>query len=214
MSLLCLSNLVSEDYCYLSFGKKINKNVEVISACVILRYWIFHNWVEADKNKQIIIQGGPLHKNSGPMTSLTTRCLPPLHFQMLNIHLSIPTQIHPDAKLPTIHTNSPRVLEPLWEYWNTQNMCSNAEGMEEAERTIWGNSLLKLEPYAEIYPIIWQTLCPNIFPLHFQIMFISLCHVSWNFTKDFISLMSSIYKENWRVLELVFALVTGTHQGK
>ena len=54
MSLLGLSNLVSEDYWYLSFGKKINKNVEVISACVILRDWIFHNWVEADKNKQII----------------------------------------------------------------------------------------------------------------------------------------------------------------
>lgn len=93
--------------------KKINKNVEVISACVILRYWIFYNWVEADKNKQTVIQGGPLHKNSGPMTSLTIRCLPPRHFQMLNIHLSNPTQIHPDAELPTIHPNSPRVLEPL-----------------------------------------------------------------------------------------------------
>ena len=129
-----------------SSEKTINKSVEVMSACVILRYWIFHNWAEADKKKQIVIQGGPLHKNSGPMIPLTTRCLPPLHFQMLNIRLSIPTQIHPDAELPAIHPKSPRVLEPLREYWNTQNMCSKVEGMEEAERTIWSNSLLKLEP--------------------------------------------------------------------
>ena len=94
-----------------SSEKTINKNVEVMSACVILRYWIFHNWAEADKKKQTVIQGGPLHKNSGPMIPLTTRCLPPLHFQMLNIRLSIPTQIHPDAELPAIHPNSPRVLE-------------------------------------------------------------------------------------------------------